>query len=115
MNRQDLNEFMKTQKLKVTYGFDRDNPRSGGVTVVWGFPFDDTCQNSTILEVSAVYCSPKDSFNKKEGLYRALTEFSEGRTILMPLGHGERFNIPYRLRSVFWHSADFYNIPVWNR
>lgn len=91
---------MQSYDLRVCYGFDPDNTRSGGVTIV--YRKTENFKNTRMVEVSIAYCNPSDSFNKKLGLSIALQRWVDGQTVVVPARLGSDTNITYNLLHMFY-------------
>lgn len=94
---------MEAFDLRVCYGFDQYNTRSGGVTVV--YRKTENFKNTRMVEVSLAYCNPSDSFCKKTGLTIALQRWVDGQTVVVPARDTDgdiTFNL---LKMFYWNLA----------
>jgi hypothetical protein len=76
----------------------------GGYTFAWQRTTDNI--RGRMVRVAVSFCSEKDQFNRKVGSWNALSNFIEGKSILLPVGDEDNTIIVENLRAVF-HTALF--------
>ena len=59
------------------------NPTKGGLTVA--YKKCSEFKSGRMVQVAVATCSIEDTFNKKVGVYNALTKFYDGETIQLPI------------------------------
>ena len=65
------------------YNANAYNPSRGGLTVA--YKKCSEFKSGRMVQVAVATCSIEDTFNKKVGVYNALTKFYNGETIQLPI------------------------------
>lgn len=93
----DTGAQAQAENIRICHSFDPDE--FGGVTIAYRKVTPHN--NCRMVEVAVAYCSPHDTFSKKVGARRALDNFLDGATVLVPARtHGDH-SIIWNLRRMF--------------
>ena len=93
----DTGALAQAENIRICHSFEPDE--SGGFTLAYRkvTPFI----NCRMVEVAVAYCSPHDVFSKKIGARRALDNFLDGATVLVPARTEGDHSIVWNLRRMF--------------
>jgi hypothetical protein len=93
----DTGALAQAESIRICHSFEPDVP--GGVTIAYRKA--NEFNNCRMVEVAVAYCSPHDVFNKKVGARRALDNFLDGATVLVPARTEGDHSIVWNLRRMF--------------
>lgn len=93
----DTGELAQIQNIRICHCFEPDEP--GGFTLAYRKVTPHN--NCRMVEVAVAYCSPHDIFSKRVGARRALDNFLDGATVLVPARTDGDHSIVWNLRKMF--------------
>ena len=73
--------YARANGISIIHSFDVYCP-TDGFTIAYRKA--NNYKNCRMVEVAIAYCSPHDTFSKKKGSKIAVTNFLEGKTVLVP-------------------------------
>jgi hypothetical protein len=93
----DTGALAQAENIRICHSFEPDEP--GGFTLAYRKVTPHI--NCRMVEVAVAYCSPHDTFSKKVGARRALDNFLDGATVLVPARTEGDHSIVWNLRWMF--------------
>lgn len=80
----ESDEFIKEEAgdIQVLYVFNKYNTKAGGFTIAYRYA--NGYESSKMIELAVSHCSVGDTFSKKTGREMAVSNFSNGKTIMVP-------------------------------
>jgi hypothetical protein len=93
----DTGALAQANNIRICHQFEPDVP--GGFTLAYRKVTPHN--NCRMVEVAVAYCSPHDTFSKKVGARRALDNFLDGATVLVPARTEGDHSSVWNLRRMF--------------
>lgn len=95
---QDTGAEAQAENIRICHNFDHYDS-TGGFTLAYRKATPHN--NCRMVEVAVAYCSPHDVFSKKVGARRALDNFLDGQTVMVPARTDGDHSIVWNLRKMF--------------